>query len=102
MRRLGRILSGIFLFLVIVLSIVFIYYNSTRVSIQFGSLQLPTLPISVWILGAFVLGGIMGLTLGLRFFPNLKSRAEIRRLNKKLSETKQEVSQLRTMSLKDL
>ena len=50
----------------------------------------------------FVIGGTIGLLLGMGIFKNLKSKSEIRRLRKQLDEAGQEVSQLRTMSLKDL
>lgn len=102
MRKLGSLLSGFTLILVFIVSITFSYFNTTPVSIAFGTWELSPMPVSVWIIGAFVSGGIIGLLLGLRLFHSLKSRAEIRRLTKQLSEAKQELNQLRTMSLKDL
>ena len=52
--------------------------------------------------GAFMTGGTIWWLLGLDIFRNLKSRSEIRRHNQQLSDDRQEVCQLRTMSLKDL
>ncbi len=102
MRKITRLLSGFFLILVFVASTSFSYFNTTPITIAIGSWELSPQPVSVWIIGAFVSGGVLGLLLGLGIFRNLKSRSEIRRLNKQLSDAKQEVSQLRAMSLKDL
>ncbi|MBT4255529.1 MAG: DUF1049 domain-containing protein, partial [Gammaproteobacteria bacterium] len=70
--------------------------------ISFGSWELNPQPVSVWIITAFVSGGLLGLLLGLRIFSGLKSRAEIKRLSKALNAAEQEVSQLRSMTLNDV
>jgi lipopolysaccharide assembly protein A len=102
MRKITSLLSGLFLILVFTASITFTYFNTTPVSISVGAWEFPSQPVSVWIIGAFVIGGALGLLLGLGIFKNLKSRTEIRRLSKQLDDAKHEVSQLRAMSLKDL
>jgi lipopolysaccharide assembly protein A len=101
MRQLSQLLSGFFLLLVFAASVTFTYYNSTPVIIGIGSWQLQAMPVSVWIVGAFVSGGLLGLVLGLGLFRNLKSRVEIRRLNKALRDAQEEVSNLRALSLHD-
>ncbi len=102
MRKLVNVFSGLFLVLVFIASISFSYFNTTEVSISLGSVAFSPLPVSVWIIGAFVSGGTIGLLLGLGLVKQLKSRAEIRRLKKTLAESQQEVSKLRSMTLKDL
>ena len=102
MRKIGNILSSLFLIAVFAASITFSYFNTAPISVAFGSLQFPAQPVSVWIIGAFVLGGSIGLLLGLGIFRRLKYKANIRRLNKQLAEAKQEISQLKAMSLKGL
>jgi putative membrane protein len=102
MRKLSNLLSGLFLILVFFVSITFTYFNSTPIIIRFGNWQVTQLPASVWIIGAFVSGGLLGLLLGLRFFSGLRSKHEIRRLNKKLHAAKLEVEQLRSLSAKSL
>lgn len=102
MRKLGNLFSGLFLILVFVASITFSYFNSAPVEISFGNIVFPAVPVSVWIVGAFVSGGLLGLVLGLGLFRQLRSRAEIRRLEKELAEARQEVKQLRSVSLRDL
>ena len=102
MRQLTQLLSGFFLLLVYAASVTFTYYNSIPVAIGIGSWQLQPLPVSVWIIGAFVSGGLLGLLFGLGLFRNLKSRAEIRRLTKALLEAEEEVLNLRSLSLRDI
>ena len=101
MRQLTRLLSGVLLLLVFAASVTFTYYNSIPVTIGIGSWQLQPLPVSMWIIGAFVSGGLLGLLLGLGLFRNIKSRFEIRRLTKALMVAEEEVSNLRSLSLRD-
>jgi putative membrane protein len=102
MQQITRLLSGFFLLLVFAASITFSYFNSTPIAIGIGSWQLAPQPVSVWIIAAFVAGGLLGLMLGLRIFQNLKSRVEIRRLTKALKEAELEISRLRVSSLKNI
>ena len=102
MRKINNLLSALFLILVFTASITFSYLNTTLVEISIGAWELPPQPVSAWIIGSFVSGGIIGLLLGLGIFKNLKSKSEIRRLRKQLDDAGEEVSQLRAMSLKDL
>lgn len=101
MRKLAQLFSGIFLVLVFIASITFSYFNTTPVVITFANWQFPPQPVSVWIIGAFVVGGLLGLILGLGLFRNFRSRSELKRLNKQLEKAKQEAANLRAMSLKD-
>lgn len=101
MRQLTQLLSGFFLLVVFAASVTFTYYNSTPVVIGIGSWQLQPQPVSLWIIAAFVSGGLLGLLLGLGLIRNLKSRVEIRRLTKALKEAEEEVSNFRSLSLRD-
>ena len=102
MRNLSNFLSGFFLLLVFIAAITFTYFNTESVSITFGTLVSSPLPVSAWIIGAFVFGGALGLLLGLNFFYQLKSRAELKRLTRELENARREVKQLRKLSLRDL
>lgn len=88
--------------LVFLASITFSYFNTAEIGLSFGSIEFAARPVSVWIVGAFVSGGLLGLLLGLRIFHQLRTRSEIRRLTKELENTQQEVNKLRSLSLKDL
>lgn len=101
MRQLTQLLFGVFLLLVFAASVTFTYYNSIPVTIGIGSWQLQPLPVSIWIIGAFVSGGLLGLLLGLGLFRNLKLRIEIRRLTKALMEAEEKVSNRRLLPLRD-
>ncbi|NQV69069.1 MAG: DUF1049 domain-containing protein [Pseudohongiella sp.] len=100
MHKITRLLSAFFLILVFAVSVTFSYFNSTEVIISFASWQFPSQPVSVWVIGAFVSGGSLGLLLGVGIFRSLKSRAEIRRLRRLLGAAEQELKQLRTISAK--
>ncbi|MCY4263655.1 MAG: LapA family protein [Gammaproteobacteria bacterium] len=102
MRKLSSFFSGLFLVLVFVASISFSYFNDTEVVISLGNVEFTPLPVSVWIIGAFVAGGAIGLFMGLGLVKQLRSRREISRLKSKLDETQMEVNQLRSITLKDL
>ena len=102
MRKLSNLLSGFFLLSVCIAAITFTYFNTESVSITFGTLIFSPLPVSAWIIGAFVFGGALGLLLGLNFFYQLKSRVELKRLTKELENARREVKQLRKLSLRDI
>ena len=91
MKALGRTLSGLFLLLVFIASIVFSYSNSEPTALYIGDMALPALPLSAWVIGAFVLGGVMGLLLGLRIFKHLALRLELGRVRKQLSKAEAEL-----------
>ena len=101
MRNLSNLLSGFFLLSVFIVAITFTYFNTESVSITFGTLVFTPLPVSAWIIGAFVFGGALGLLFGLNFFYQLKSRAELKRLTKELENARREVKQLRKLGLRD-
>lgn len=102
MRKFANLISGLILVLVFLAAIIFSYFNTTPVSLAFGSWQLAARPVAVWIISAFVIGGSLGLILGLGLFRSLRSGAEMRRMKKELADAKQEVRKLRALSLKDL
>ena len=102
MRKLSNLLSIFVLLSVFVAAITFTYFNSDSVIITFGTLVFGPLPVSAWIIGAFVLGGALGLLLGLNFFSQLKLRAEVKRLSKDLENARREVKHLRNLPLRDL
>ena len=102
MRNLSNLLSGFFLLSVFIAAITFTYFNTESVSIAFGTVVFSPLPVSAWIIGAFVFGGALGLLFGLNFFYQLNSRSELKRLTKELEKARREVKQLRKLGLRDL
>ena len=102
MRKLSNLLSRFVLLSVFVAAITFTYFNTDSVTITFGTIVFEPLPVSAWIIGAFVLGSVLGLLLGLNFLSQLKTRAQLKRMSKDLENARREVKQLRNLSLRDL
>ena len=86
MRKILRILTGLFLLAVLVLSLGFMSANDTLISLSFGALQSQDRPVGLWIAASFVLGGLLGLMAGLRLFSSLFGRLEIARLRSRLAK----------------
>ena len=86
MRKILRILTGLFLLAVLVLSLGFMSANDTLISLSFGALQSPVRPVGLWIAASFVLGGLLGLMAGLRLFSSLFGRLEIARLRSRVAK----------------
>ncbi|MGI9252007.1 MAG: lipopolysaccharide assembly protein LapA domain-containing protein [Pseudohongiellaceae bacterium] len=93
MKKLSRLLVGLFLILVFMTTIIFAYFNPTPVTLQFGSRSLPPLPVSALLITAFIIGGVLGLLFGLRLFSRLRTRLELNTLRKKLRQTEQAAEQ---------
>ena len=102
MQRLVRFLAWLFLLLVFSASIAFSFFNTTAVALSFGFFELPEQPVALWVIGAFVLGGLCGLMLGSGFMRNIKARYQFNRLQKKLTLSEKEVARLKALTLKDL
>ena len=95
MRTLKRLLAGFFVVCVFIATVVFAYYNDTPVAVGMGEWQLPPQAVSIWIMGAFVTGGVLGLLLGLRLFQGFRTNARVRKLSRQLAAAQQELDQLR-------
>lgn len=95
MRRLLRILIGLLLFFILLLSISFSLLNRVPVALEFGLLTLSPQPLSVWIIGAFCLGGVLGVLLGAGFLRSLRNRGTIKGLQKELAARNQEIDSLK-------
>jgi len=102
MRKLRNWFSGLILMLVFIAGIIFSYYNTEPVVLVFGSWRSQALALSVWVIGAFVAGGLLGLLVGVGVFRQRRMRKEIRRLKKELAVSRQEMKQFRALSLKEL
>ena len=88
MRSISRLLTATVLVFVFVTSIVFVHLNPTPVIITIGIFDFVKLPVSIWIVGAFVFGGVLGLLFSLGWFRNLILRSKINNLNNKLKRIK--------------
>jgi uncharacterized integral membrane protein len=88
MRSIGRLLTAFVLVSVFVASIAFIYLNPTPIIVSLGVFDFVELPVSFWIIGAFVLGGLLGLIFSFGWVRNIALRSKIVRLTNELKHTK--------------
>ena len=63
MKTIGRLLFYLVLVAVLLFWTVFTVYNPDPLALKLLSWQSSSLPISIWLLGAFILGGIGGIML---------------------------------------
>ena len=77
MKKLSRLVFALILFVVFTVSIIFVRFNSEPTAIFIGNFEIWELPLSVLVIGVFVVGSLLGLVLGLRIFRAMKDKAEI-------------------------
>ena len=77
MKKLSRLIFALILFVVFTVSIIFVRFNSEPTAIFIGNFEIWELPLSVLVIGVFVVGSLLGLVLGLRIFRAMKDKAEI-------------------------
>ena len=82
MKALKGLATILILVTVFTISVVFVRFNSESTSIILGGFKVFELPLSVLVLGAFVIGSILGLLFGLRIVKYFKMKAEIKHLKK--------------------
>ncbi|MFN3882561.1 MAG: LapA family protein [Nitrincola lacisaponensis] len=99
MRFLKRLVVALLVLLVLLAGILFTLHNMTPVNIDLIFFTLPEASLSLWLLGAFALGGVLGVLLSSVMLLSLKTRLYY--LNKKMADTRQELNKLRTTGLKD-
>lgn len=92
--------------LVLILGIAFLYcgwtfavLNTELVTIDLFFYTLPQASLSVWLMAAFVLGGIVGIIISSLALVTLKLRLQNAR--RKIDSANRELDQLRTASLKN-
>ncbi|MDG2420844.1 MAG: LapA family protein [Gammaproteobacteria bacterium] len=88
MRSIRRLLTALILVSVFVTSIAFIYLNPTPVIITIGVFDFVELPVSFWIIGAFVLGGLLGLIFSFGWIRNIALQSKVVRLTNELKSIK--------------
>ena len=68
--------------------------NSEAVALRFMSWETPSVPVSWWVLMAFLLGTGFGLMLG--FFTNTRLRMNVRSANREISKRERELDEARS------
>jgi len=102
----GRIVRWLKMFILLLLSVVilmvgimFAIHNTDKVAIDLVFVQLPQASLSLWLIAAFVIGGICGFLLSTIAVVALKTQLMSSR--RKIQTTSKELDQLRTAALKD-
>lgn len=72
---------------IILLAVLFAYNNTTEVGLWVG-IDLPQQSVGVWLICAFILGGLLGLLTGMGIFRQLKYIMQIRHLRSQLEKVK--------------
>ncbi|TVP90174.1 MAG: DUF1049 domain-containing protein [Pseudomonadaceae bacterium] len=98
MQWLKRALLIIVLLLVALATLDFMLENRQNVTLQFLELQSPALPLSLFIVVAFVLGGLLGVFLGWMITARL--RLQLMLQSNELNRHRKEIDKLRTQAIK--
>lgn len=101
MHRLLRIFSWIFLLLVFLAGILFSFFNTEPVALSFGFTVMEPMPLSVWVIAAFALGGLIGLVLGAGLFRGMRTRIEMQRLIRKVETLEKELADTKSIPARD-
>ncbi|WP_240776318.1 LapA family protein [Nitrincola alkalilacustris] len=100
MRFIKRLLMLLIALAVVLLGVMFTIHNTTRVSIDLVLVTLPEASLSLWLIGAFALGAILGLIFSSFVIMSLKTR--LYAVNKRISASQRELEKSRLSSSKDL
>jgi|SRR5690554_2606104 len=92
MNRFVRFLIWLLLLLVFLASVIFSFFHTDPVPLSLGYTTLAPQPLSVWVIGGFVLGGLIGVLLGAGLFRHLRSKLEIKRLQKRVAELEKQLN----------
>lgn len=93
MKSVARFLMFLFFVLVVLAGFVFTLKNRTLVGLWLGT-DFQSRPLSVWIIAAFICGGVLGLLVGFGVWGKLRSRVHVMQLQAKLQQNQQEISRL--------
>lgn len=85
---------------ILIVGILFTVHNTQMVSIDLVFFHLPEATLSLWLILAFVLGGVCGVALST--FTIFSLRTRLGRAQRKLTATREEIDRLRTAALKDI
>lgn len=98
MQWLKRALLILVLLLVALAALDFMLENRQAVTLQFLDLQAPALPLSIYIILAFILGGLLGVFLG--WVITARLRLQILLQSNELNRHRKEIDKLRTQAIK--
>ncbi len=89
-----RFLRIVLFGLILVAVLVFSSHNTTKIAVWLGH-ELIAQPVSLWIISAFISGGLAGLLMGQGIWRRLQYRHEIPKLQQKIKLAESELSSMR-------
>jgi len=98
-RWLRSLLTGLLCLLILLVGILFTIHNTDKVAIDLIFVQLPQASLSLWLIAAFVLGGVVGVLLSSFAVLGLKTR--LRSARRHANQAYRELDKLRTADGKD-
>jgi len=94
MKSFFRFLFFLILILTVLAGFLFTIRNPEPVKLWLG-IDLEPRPLSVWLIGAFIMGGLAGAILAAGLWRRFRNRLIIRQLNQTISQQSLEISQLK-------
>ena len=98
MGLLKKILFLIFLVVILAYGALFAVENDTPVPLDLLVMKLPELRLSLWLIAAFIVGGVSGLLISA--LKLIQSKGQYQLVCRKLAKAEKELNQLRPRSLK--
>ncbi len=83
MKGISRFLMLLLFIIALFAGLVFSGHNQTPVALWLGT-EFGARPLSLWVIAAFISGGLLGLMLGLGIWQSRASRKKIKQLQQKL------------------
>jgi len=90
MLKLSRAFKLLFLVMIFLLSVGFTFFNTQQIALSFGFVVFAPRPLALWVLLAFISGGLVGLALGAGIYRRWRGEREIELLRAELMVTKLE------------
>ncbi|MFE8073183.1 LapA family protein [Marinobacteraceae bacterium S3BR75-40.1] len=100
MAGLRKVLITLLVALLIILALVFSMNNQVKVALDFFVYETPAHGIAVWLIGAFVLGALIGMAL--TSLAMMRVSVKRRQAEKKLNQTEKALQRQRSESAKGL
>ncbi len=98
MKLIKRMLTVLLLLALVACTVLFALSNPTTVEVDFLAVQLQA-SAATWIIGALVLGGLLGLLAGMGVFFSLKATQV--RSSRQVKRYEQEISKIQATALKE-
>lgn len=100
MARVRKLILAVLVILLLLIALIFSLNNNTAVSIQFLNYQTPEVGLAVWLIGALVIGALLGLLVG--SLSSFRSGRKRKHLEKKLARSEKALERHRSEEAKSI